>query len=94
MTDPHRSRRGLSEGRRPYVVDAPKRATNVSINAELLRAARALKVNLSRTLEDALIEILRAERGREWLDDNREAIEAFNQRVSREGVFSDGQRRF
>jgi antitoxin CcdA len=33
---------------------APKRATNVSINSDLLTKARGLKINLSATLERAL----------------------------------------
>ena len=33
-------------------------------------------------------------RGAQWLDENREAIDAYNQRVEREGVFSDGLRSF
>ncbi len=34
---------------------APKKPTNVSINSDLLLKAKALKINLSATLESALI---------------------------------------
>ncbi|GAB6061749.1 type II toxin-antitoxin system CcdA family antitoxin [Deferrisoma palaeochoriense] len=73
---------------------APKKATNVTVNQDLLRRAREEGINLSRALEEKLAEIL-AERYQErWREENREAIEAYNRRVSARGVFSDGWRRF
>ena len=77
-----------------YDVSAVKKPTNLSINSDLLAQARAEKLNLSRVLEERLLEILR-ERGRvAWLERNRTALEAYNQRVEQDGVFSDGLRRF
>lgn len=73
---------------------APKRAANVSIRSDLLEAARAYDINLSATLESALIEQLHEARQQKWLEDNREAIAAYNEHVERHGVFSDGVRRF
>ena len=37
---------------------APKRAVNVSINSDLLRQAREMKINLSRALEQGLEQLL------------------------------------
>ena len=37
-----------------YAVHAPKKATNLRVNSDLLQKARDLKVNLSATLEQAL----------------------------------------
>lgn len=71
-----------------------KTATNVSIRRELLEAARASKINLSATLEQALIEKLREAQQQQWRDDNHEAIAAYNQHVEKHGVFSDDSRRF
>lgn len=71
-----------------------KRPTNVSINEGLLRAAKQLDINLSATLERAVEAEIRARRRERWLADNREALEAYNARVEREGVFSDGLRAF
>ena len=65
-----------------------KRATNVSINQGLLEDARALDINLSATLERALEAEVRARRRERWLEENREAIEAYNARIERDGVFS------
>lgn len=73
---------------------APKRPTNVSVNADLLRQARELNINLSHALEERLIERILAERQRRWLDENKVAIEDYNRRVELEGVFSDDLRQF
>lgn len=72
----------------------PKSATNVSIRRDLLEAACASKINLSATLEQALIEKLRAARDRQWREENRESIAAYNQHVEKPGVFSDDSRSF
>jgi antitoxin CcdA len=73
---------------------ALKKSTNVSVNRELLRQAKALNINLSRTLEERLAELIREARRTRWLEENREALEDYNRRVERRGVFSDGVRRF
>jgi antitoxin CcdA len=71
-----------------------RKATNVTIRADLLEQARELKVNLSREFEAHLVEVIRKRRGEQWLIDNREAIEAYHQFVAENGVFSDGLRSF
>jgi len=77
-----------------YDVSAPKRAANVTINSDLLRRARELGVNLSQTFEDVLVEVVR-ERARErWLEENRDAIDAYNRNVERHGTFGDKLRGF
>jgi antitoxin CcdA len=73
---------------------ATKRATNVSIRSDLLDAARACGVNLSATLERALIEELKQFQQQKWREENREAIAAYNEHVAKHGVFSDGSRTF
>jgi len=71
-----------------------KRATNVSINQGLLEDARALDINLSATLERALEAEVRARKREKWLEENREAIEAYNEHIREHGVWSDGVRGF
>jgi len=73
---------------------SPKRLANVSVRADLLEQARRHDINLSRTLEDRLVEVLREKERDAWLARNRAAIEAYNKRVERDGVFSDGLRTF
>lgn len=77
-----------------YDPEAPKKATNLSINSDLLSKARALDINLSATLEQALAEALRARQRELWLEENRAAMAAYNQLVETDGVFSDGLRSF
>ena len=73
---------------------APKRPTNLSVNAALLDKAKRLGINLSQTLEDHLARLVSEAEGRAWLDQNKAAIEAFNQRVEKEGLWSDDLRCF
>ena len=63
--------------RASYDLHAPKKAANLSINADLLSRARSMDIKLSATLEQALIEILRKRQAEEWLAENRTAIEAY-----------------
>lgn len=78
----------------PYDAGAPKRATNLSVNADLLAKARELDINLSATLEQALTQAVRERQREKWLAENRSAIDAYNATVESNGVFSDGMRRF
>ena len=73
---------------------APKKATNLSINKELLAEARTLNINLSATLEQALMEKVRLERRNQWLDDNRVAINSCNELAEKNGLFADKYRVF
>lgn len=79
---------------RRSTVHTLKRATNVSVRADLLAAAREAGINLSATLEKGLAEEL-AVRGRQrWRDANRQAIQAYNDHVEKHGTFSDDVRSF
>ena len=46
-------------------------------------------INISETLERRLRTIVKAEQERRWLEENREAIEAYNRRVAEHGLLSD-----
>ena len=71
-----------------------KRSANLSINAELLDQAKALDINLSATLEKALFDAVRVRKREQWLEENREAIAAYNARIARDGMLSDHVRAF
>jgi antitoxin CcdA len=77
-----------------YNTRAPKKAANLSINADLLTKAKELDINLSATLEQALIEALKKKLRDQWLAENQAAIEAYNEHVEEHGVFSDELRTF
>lgn len=69
--------------------DSPKKATNLSLNAKLLEAARELGItNLSATVDALLAEEVRRRYGERWNEENREAIAAYNARIEREGTLS------
>ena len=71
-----------------------KTATNLSLRADLVRRARELKINLSAVLEAALEHAVRAAERDAWLAENADAIDDYNERVTKLGVFSDDWRRF
>lgn len=73
---------------------APKKSANLSINSDLLRQAKALRINLSMALEQKLEQMVRDAKQKSWKEENREAIEAYNHRIEEKGVFSDGKRAF
>jgi antitoxin CcdA len=75
-----------------YDPSAPKKATNLSINSDLLRKARALKINLSATLEHALLEKLAD--ADDWSGENRNAIRAYNELVEEHGCFGEEYREY
>ncbi len=77
-----------------YDTNAPKKATNLTINSDLLQTAKKYKINLSATLEEALVQKLKEEQRRSWLAENKEAIEEYNNFVTEHGTFSDSLRKF
>jgi antitoxin CcdA len=66
-----------------------KRAVNVFVDAELVDEARRMRVNLSETLERRLRTLVRAERERRWLEENREAIASINDFIDRHGLLAN-----
>jgi antitoxin CcdA len=80
--------------RRVYDPEATKKATNLTVNSDLLAKAKELKINISATLETALSEAVRRMAGEQWKIDNKEAIEEYNKFVAKHGCFSDSVRKF
>ena len=77
-----------------YNPDAPKKSVNLSINSDLLRQAKSYNINLSQTLEQRLIELVRESHRQEWLTENQAALVEYNRRIETRGAFSDSLRRF
>ncbi len=77
-----------------YDENAPKKATNLSINSDLLMKSRDLKINLSATLEHALVSDVRKAERKKWQTENKEAINALNELAENNGLFSDSYRDF
>lgn len=66
--------------------EAPKRATNVSINERLLAEARSLDVNISRAAEAGLAQAIANRRAELWFAENRAALESSNAYVEQNGL--------
>jgi antitoxin CcdA len=64
------------------------------VDANLLREARESQLNLSATLERALVAQLRRSRAERWLAENKDGIAAYNALVRRHGTFADALRTF
>ena len=77
-----------------YDTNAPKKATNLTINSDLLQTAKKYKINLSATLEEALVLKVKEEQRLSWLAENKAAIEEYNNFVTEQGTFSDSLRKF
>ena len=77
-----------------FDLSAPRRPTNLSVNSDLLQRAKDRKINVSSVLEAALAEELRRREVAEWKEANRDAIEEYNQKIQKTGLFSDGMRSF
>jgi antitoxin CcdA len=77
-----------------YNTNAPKKPTNLSINSDLLAKTRALDINLSATLEQALKQELAQAKAAKWAETNKAAIQAYNTFVDDNGCFGDEFREF
>ncbi|MFT6907853.1 MAG: antitoxin CcdA [Oleiphilaceae bacterium] len=77
-----------------YDINAPKKATNLSLNSDLLKRTPALNINLSATLEQALTDKLKSIEAKKWVQENKNAIQAYNDFVAENGCFADEDRDF
>jgi len=77
-----------------YNVDAPKKATNLTINADLLKKAKSYKINLSKSFEAYLGSLVREREEKRWKEENHDAIDEYNERIEERGAFSDSLRSF
>ena len=65
---------------------APKKATNLSLNAKVLETARELGMNISQTVDALLADEVKRRYWEKWRDDNREGFEAYNERIRQHGL--------
>ena len=65
---------------------APKKATNLSLNAKVLETAKQLGMNISQTVDTLLADEVKRRYWQKWRDDNREAFEAYNERIRQDGL--------
>ena len=77
-----------------FDLDAPKRATNLSVNSDLLKKSRARDINLSATLEQALQIKLAKFNADKWASENRQAIRSYNDFVDEHSCFGEEYKGF
>ena len=64
----------------------PRKATNISIDANLQAEARELGVNISRAAEDGLRKAVRLAKETAWKAENAGAIAEYNKYVEENGL--------
>ncbi|MDM8009729.1 MAG: type II toxin-antitoxin system CcdA family antitoxin [Parasphingorhabdus sp.] len=62
-----------------------RRPINLTIREDILREAKALKLNASKAAEAGIEAAIKQAREESWLAENREAISAHNQRIAESG---------
>lgn len=67
-------------------IASSKRATNVSLRADLIDEAKQLGINISEACEQGLAEEVSRSRREAWLEENLPALEAWNQWVRENGI--------
>lgn len=76
------------------VIEENLGSENLSINSDLILQAKALKINLSKLLEEKLAIAIAAQKEELWFQENKAAIENYNEHISQKGLFSDRLGRF
>ncbi|WP_425570240.1 type II toxin-antitoxin system CcdA family antitoxin [Pigmentiphaga soli] len=71
-----------------------KRATNISLSADVYDDAKALGLNISQTCDQLLREVIQAEKSRRWSADHAAFIEAYNRSVEEDGLPLESWRSF
>lgn len=71
---------------RPAISASPRRPTNVTLPETLLRDAREMGINLSQACERGLAAEVADARRQRWLEENREAMAAWNDHVAEHGL--------
>ena len=65
---------------------SPKKATNLSLNADVLKAAKALGMNISQTVDTLLAAEVKRRHWALWNERNQAAVSACNERVAAYGL--------
>jgi antitoxin CcdA len=79
---------------RPSRFEGPKKATNVSLSAELVDEAKKLGINVSEACQSGLAAQVKAARDAAWKEENRAAIESWNDYIRKNGMPYDKYRQF
>lgn len=68
------------------IENTPKRkAINLTIREDILQEAKNLQLNASKAAESGILSAIKKAREQVWLEDNKLALMAHNQRIENEG---------
>ena len=67
-------------------VQAPKKATNVSLDESLLTEAKELRINVSQAAEAGVARAVAEKRAELWVAENQKAFECWNAYVEKNGL--------
>jgi len=74
--------------------NAPKRAIHLSLNSNILEAARELGMNVSQVVDTLLTAEVERRYWQKWKEDNKDGIAAYNARIAKHGLPLARYRRF
>ena len=63
-----------------------RRPATFTVRTDLMSEARSLRLNTSRAAEAGIESAVKEAKEKAWLEENRAAIDAYNERISREGT--------
>lgn len=78
----------------PRIRQSAKRATNLSLSADVLDAAKSLKINVSQVCDAYLRDVVRREQENLWRKEHADFIAAYNASIETEGLPLDEWRTF
>lgn len=67
-------------------VKTPRKATNLTLDADAIAEAKELGINISAACEQGLVVAISKARGEKWLRENRAALDSFNAYVDKYGI--------
>lgn len=71
-----------------------KRSANLSLSADVLDAAKALRINISQVCDRHLREVVREEQARRWQHEHADFVATYNSTLEVEGLPLDEFRTF
>ena len=83
--EPARHSGHIGPGSKP----GPKRAANVSVDAEILKVAKEMKLNISAPARTPLRKATEPERIRRWQKEHRASLDSYDALIERAGVFGE-----
>lgn len=64
------------------------------INSNLIKEAKKYNIDTTNIDDKTLIELIKQEKTKLWQEENKEAIEEYNESVRKDGIFNHDKRMF